>query len=167
MKHFQSSTSVVVEVPAQQLFVHLTVFLHKTKVHALKHTEALNKLFLKFTNTTTFLQDSCGRECRGAVLECAATGTLWLTILSWSVWGRRWYVSRCASSASLILNYFILTYHSESVHSCTGDQLIYKTSAEWSNMQMSMREQVCCHSFVWWLWKSASVVELTNCCLLI
>ncbi len=68
MKHFQSSTSVVVEVPAQQLFVHLTVFLHKTKVHALKHTEALNKLFLKFTNTTTFLQDSCGRECRGAVL---------------------------------------------------------------------------------------------------
>lgn len=66
MKHFQSSTSVVVEVPAQQLFVHFTVFLHKTKVNALKHTEALN--MLKSTNTTAFLHYSCGRECRGALL---------------------------------------------------------------------------------------------------
>lgn len=68
MKYFKSSTSVVVEVPAQQWFVHLTVFLHKTKVNALKHTEALNMFLLKSTNTTTFLQYSCGRECRGAVL---------------------------------------------------------------------------------------------------
>lgn len=72
MKHFQSSTSVVVEVPAQQLFVHLTVFLHKTKVNALKHTEALNTFFLKSTNTTAFLQYSCGRECRRALLGVCA-----------------------------------------------------------------------------------------------
>lgn len=72
MKHFKSSTSVVVEVSAQQFFVHLQfcqfVFLHKTKVNALKHREALNTLLLKSTNTTTLLQYSCGRERRGVVL---------------------------------------------------------------------------------------------------
>lgn len=73
MKHFKSSTSVVVEVSAQQvLFIYSFcvnfVFLHKTKVNALKRREALNTLFLKSTNTTTLLQYSCGGERRGVVL---------------------------------------------------------------------------------------------------
>lgn len=71
MKHFTSSTSVVVEVPAQQyLFVHF-VFLHKTKVNGLQHRDELNTS----TNSTPFLQYSSGGERRGVTLRLCLSGS--------------------------------------------------------------------------------------------
>lgn len=69
MKHFKSSTSVVVEVSAQQDFVHLQFCQFRfSSQNKSKCTKALNTLYLKSTNTTALLQYSCGRERRGVVL---------------------------------------------------------------------------------------------------
>lgn len=95
MKHFTSSTSVVVEVPAQQyLFVHF-VFLHKTKVNGLQPRDELNTS----TNTTPFLQYSSGGERRGVTLRLCLSGSRFSSGVCVCVWETRRYASRCASAS--------------------------------------------------------------------